>query len=125
MMHEGAKPAAYMHDLCTNPARSSELDEHPWREEITDCEHWGIIGGALAPQRTDYGDILVERPLELIYVCDNDHSGRAALQVISQHAGYPLRGVIFDNEWPRSWDMADPMPRNMYSARGRWIEPSG
>src|SRR4029077_14546734 len=38
MMLEGAKPAAYMHDLCTNAARSSELDEHPWREEIADCE---------------------------------------------------------------------------------------
>jgi hypothetical protein len=120
MLHEGAKPAAYMHDLCTNAARGPELDEHPWRDEIIEYEHWGVIGGALAPGRTDYATIRTERPLELVYVCDNDFAGRAVLQEISRLVEYPLRGVMLDDEWPKSWDMADPLPRGMFGSTGRW-----
>jgi len=120
MMHEGAKPAAAIHDLCTNPARQPELDCHPWRDEIVEYEHWGVIGGALAPSRTTFDDIKVERPLELVYICDNDYAGKDALKEISKLVKYPLKGVMFDNAWPVAWDMADPMPASMYSG-SRWI----
>lgn len=120
MMHEGAKPAAFMHDLCTNASRGPELDAHPWRDEIIEYEHWGVIGGALAPGRTDFTTVRAEKPLELVYVCDNDFPGRDVLQHISRLVAYPLRSVMFDNAWPKSWDMADPLPATMFSGAGRW-----
>jgi len=121
MMHEGAKPAAAVHALCSDPARRAELGEHPWFEELVEYEHWGVIGGALAPKRTDFTAIRTEKPLELIYVCDNDFPGKDVLQAISKLVNYPLKGVMFDDSFPKSWDMADPLPRAMFSGGGRWI----
>jgi len=84
-------------------------------------EHWGVIGGALAPKRTDFTTVQAEKPLELIYVCDNDFAGKDVLQSISKLVNYPLKGIMFENSFPKSWDMADPLPRSMFSSGGRWI----
>src|SRR5262245_16022232 len=52
MIHEGAK-AAFAVDAMTRDVHC----EHPWLEELKCFEHWGIIGGALAVHRANYGEL--------------------------------------------------------------------
>jgi hypothetical protein len=113
MVHEGAKAASFIDDLVNNPARRDELNNHPFREWLIQYEHWGIIGGALAPHRADYGELRREQPVDVIYVCDNDFEGRAVLPQFSRKYAGPLKGVQFTSQFPRSWDMADPIPANL------------
>src|SRR5258708_16684840 len=130
MIHEGAKAAAFCDDLVNNPARKNELKAHPWGNELADYEHWGMIGGALAPHRTDYAELYAEKPSgEVVYVCDNDYPGMAALKEVSRHYGRPLKGIKFGldfkKEWPArgGWDLADPMPEKLFRGK-RWIGPT-
>jgi hypothetical protein len=113
MIHEGAKAAM---------AADRVGDRHPWRDELAQYAHWGMIGGALAPHRTDYSELRRARPTEVVYVCDNDWEGQAALQIVSKAYGGALKGVRFDGRWPLAWDMADDMPENLF-VRNRWIGP--
>lgn len=124
MIHEGAKTAAFMHDLTTNPDRREELLKHPWHEELCNYEHWGMIGGALAPHRSDYAELAHERLTEVIYVCDNDWPGKNALKTVSRCYGAALKGIMFDDRWPLAWDLADPMPASMFAAGGRYNGPT-
>jgi hypothetical protein len=109
MIHEGAKAAQHI-DWMLN---SSELDAvelkrtHPWAQELDAYDHWGIIGGALAPHRADYSELWHEKPVEVVYICDNDWPGKAALQEVSRHWGGSLKGVRFDTNWPPSFDLGD------------------
>jgi hypothetical protein len=82
MVHEGAKAAEFVDGLINDPKRKKE--HHPWRSELADYEHWGLIGGALAPHRTDYSELFKENPSEVVYVCDSDHNGESALQEVSK-----------------------------------------
>lgn len=123
MIHEGAKGAAFVDGLVNNPRRKKEADAHPWIKELAEYEHWGLIGGALAPHRADYAELINEAPMEVVYVCDNDYSGESALQEVSKHYGRPMRGLQFGKKFPNSWDMADAMPDNLF-ANKRWIGPN-
>lgn len=120
MIHEGAKAAAFVSELLEDQER---LRSHPWGEMLDLYEHWGLIGGALAPHRADYAEVMHERPLEVVYVCDNDYAGESALQEVSKWYGAALKGIKFDKRWKMSWDMADPMPENLFSSSRRWIGP--
>lgn len=120
MVHEGAKTAHIIHTLVSD---KEKLAAHPWGDQLKDYEHWGMIGGALAPHRSDYGELVLEKPLEVIYVCDNDYPGKAALREVSRAYGHALKGIMFDERWPASWDMADPMPKTLFSSSGRWLGP--
>lgn len=120
MIHEGAKAAAFVSGLLEDEER---LRLHPWGEMLDLYEHWGLIGGALAPHRADYSEVMHERPLEVVYVCDNDYAGESALQEVSKWFGGALKGIKFDKRWKVSWDMADPMPENLFSKGGRWLGP--
>lgn len=122
MVHEGAKAAAFVDALVNSPEIFAGQPAHPWLEELKAYEHWGMIGGALAPERADYEELYRERPLEVVYVCDNDNPGRAALQKVSEAYGRALKGVMFDGGWPMSWDMADAMPEWFFK-KGRYIGP--
>ena len=115
MIHEGAKAAE---------AAASVPDDHPWAEELRKYEHWGMIGGALAPHRTDYAELAAVAPSRVVYVCDNDHPGKSALEKVSKAWGKSLYGVIFGDKFPASWDMADAMPKSLYSRSGRWNGPT-
>lgn len=123
MIHEGAKAAHFIHGLLHDRTRAAERAAHPWAEELNEYEHWGFIGGALAPQRTDWASVKSGRPMDVVYVCDNDFQGMSALQYISNHLRYRLKGVKFNSHWPQSWDLADPMPVNLFR-NGRWIGPT-
>jgi hypothetical protein len=118
MIHEGAKAASFVTDLLGDPKR---LAEHPWGATLSRYEHWGMIGGALAPHRSDYDELRSEKPTEVVYVCDNDHSGESALEIVSRHYGESMRGIKFGNSFKTSWDMADPIPRSLFSSSGRYV----
>jgi len=117
MIHEGAKSAEYVERLI------AEGGEHPWMDVLSRYEHWGILGGALAPHRADYQELVREKPTEVIYVCDNDWQGKSMLQEVARHYGKAMKGIMFDNMWPPSWDLADPMPKAMFTKAGRYIGP--
>lgn len=127
-IHEGAKAAEIIDRILNEDTPESRAlrDEHPWTEELSDFEHWGMIGGALAPQRTNYEDIHRESPIEVVYVCDNDWPGKAAMQEVSRCYGGSLKAVTFDDRWPDAWDLGDPFPRTnrLFSTRGRYKGPS-
>lgn len=114
MIHEGAKAAAAV----------AALDKaHPWQAEMSLYEHWGLLGGALAPHRSYYEEISREGFNEVAYFCDNDWPGQAALQEVSRAYGRAMKGIRPDDRFPQSWDAADPLPAPLY--RGdRWVGPS-
>lgn len=117
MVHEGSKAAIAAESISIDPKST-----HPWREYLSRFEHWGMIGGALAPHRTDWRELSREKPEEVIYVCDNDEPGKEALQKVSRHYRHSLKGITFDNKWPVSWDLADPIPGKFYH-RDRYNGP--
>jgi hypothetical protein len=117
MLHEGVKAAMAANRIVR------EEEAHPWLGELSLYEHWGAIGGALAPQRLDYAALKRKKPAEVIYVCDNDFVGRQALVRVSEAYRDPLRGIMFDERWPEAWDIADQMPENFWSRNGRYVGP--
>jgi Family of unknown function (DUF5906) len=123
MVHEGAKTASFVHELVNNPEHAAALEAHPWRDDLIKYEHWGMIGGALAPHRTDYQELIRQNPSEVIGVCDNDWPGKDALKTVSRCYGHALKGVMFDERWRNTWDLADPMPDSLFD-EGQWIGPS-
>ena len=121
MVHEGAKAASYVDELVNSKELADEL--HPWIENLAHYEHWGMIGGALSgPGRADYDEIRREKPAEVVYVCDNDAPGTKALAVFSQRYAGKLHGVMFGARFPESFDLADPIPPDMFEA-GRYKGP--
>lgn len=116
MIHEGAKAAS------AADAIVRDKTPHPWLEELSEWSHWGMIGGALAPQRTDYDELRAEKPAEVAYFCDNDWEGQSALQDVSRLWGGQLIGVRLDGRWPPSWDIADDVPKEMMRGT-RWVGP--
>jgi hypothetical protein len=48
MIHEGAKAAKAAEKIA-----GDLYSKHPWREKLAEHEHWGMIGGAMAPHRTE------------------------------------------------------------------------
>lgn len=130
MIHEGAKTARYV-DWLVNSVDKKAKDlrkTHPWIDELSAYEHWGMIGGAKAPGRTDYNELRSENPTRVVYICDNDLSGKDALQKISEYWGEALKGVYFDNRWPTSWDLADEFSPatcpKLFSKTGRYNGPT-
>ena len=120
MIHEGAKAASAVNALVQD---KKKLAAHPWGEVLDQYSHWGMIGGALAPHRADYSELSREKPVEVVYVCDNDWPGKSALQEVSRAYGQSMKGVMFDARWPPSWDLADAMPDTLHAEGGRYVGP--
>ena len=118
MIHEGAKAAAFVDRKLQEGAW-----DHPWAEELRGWQHWGLIGGALAPHRADYDELAAERPSAVCYVCDNDKPGVSALQKVSKAWGRSLKGIMFGDAFPSGWDLAEKMPPTMFTKKGRFIGP--
>jgi hypothetical protein len=123
MVHEGAKSAAFVDGLVNDPKRKKELKDHPFGDFLTLYEHWGMIGGALAPHRADYPELRSSGGTEFIYVCDNDWAGKAVLQEFSKNFGMAVKGIMFDPRFGLSWDLADDVPRSLFTKSGRYIGP--
>lgn len=130
MVHEGAKAARYAENLCvSNEPYFKELRKrHPWAEELKNYEHWGIIGGALAPHRTDFSELKKVGPSSVTYFCDNDNPGKSVLSVVSQKYAGKMRGIkVEETIFPPSWDIADEIPPNhpkLWSSEGTYIGPT-
>lgn len=121
MVHEGAKAARFCDALVNDREMRQELKKHPWAEELSEYEHWGMIGGALAPHRAEYKELHDENPSGgVVYSCDNDYLGNKALQVVSEHYGRALKGIRYGHEFKYSFDLADQMPDKLFKD-GRWI----
>ena len=115
-IHEGAKAARYvqwMVDGETAEAREA-LAAHPWGVELGGAIHVGWIGGALSPYRTDWSVIRKSGVTRAYIVSDNDEPGREAVPAISQQLRVPTFQVQFTEEFPASFDLADPFPKSMF-----------
>lgn len=127
MVHEGAKAARAIDALING--KTDGAKDHPWLDELSEYEHWGMIGGALAPHRAAYEELSREKPIEIVYVCDNDWTGKKAIEGVSSGWGSNLKGVFFDARWPAGWDLADEFtsekcPALFAKKTGRYIGPS-
>lgn len=122
MIHEGAK-AAREASRIAQEFNEHGKSKHPWAEELATYEHWGMIGGALAPHRSDYSELVRHSPTVVVYVCDNDFPGESALTDVSKCWGRKLKGLKFDPRWPTSFDMADDFPQSFFE-NNRYIGPA-
>lgn len=127
MVHEGAKAARYCDWLVNDPAARDERARHPWAEHLARFEHWGWIGGAAAPLRTDWNEVKQLNAREVVLAADNDPIGRAAIRPIARE----LQSVIntrvtalwFDDRFPESFDLADAFPKKLW-INGRYRGPT-
>ncbi len=114
MIHEGAKAAEFVDRLINDLEMKEARDAHPWAEELEDYEHWGMIGGALAPGRTDYSELAREAYSEVVYVCDNDFPGQSALQEVSRCYKTAMFGIMFGKDFKEGFDLADDLPEDLF-----------
>lgn len=129
MIHEGGKAARFCEWLCrSNEHEAKEARKlHPWTVELDRYEHWGIIGGAMAPHRANYSELRRERSGEVVYVADNDDAGRRVLNTFSRLYEGQLKWVKFDSRWPKAWDLADKIPEEFFGeidGRKNYIGPT-
>ena len=124
MVHEGAKSAEAAERIVTDA-----MVDHPWKEELSKWEHWGILGGAImAHQKADWSELRAWATEGLAYACDNDEPGREILKHVSRAWGSTLKGVLYPRNWPDGWDVADPIPPGSdpeapYFHKGRYVGP--
>lgn len=111
-IHEGVKGAK----LCAKVA-NGELD-HPWADELSNAVHVAWCGGALNPERTDWS-VLKKHGISRAYIVqDNDSSGISATPKIARQLDCVTMAVQFTDQWPRSFDLGDEFPKNMFSDIG-------
>lgn len=112
MVHEGAKAAAHCDWLVNDdsPEAARAREEHPWAEELALYEHWGMIGGAMVPYRSNYEELRSMRADEVVYMADNDFRGHSVVQTFSRHYRGKMKAIGLDARWPTGWDLADPWP---------------
>jgi hypothetical protein len=127
MLHEGAKAARYCDWLCYSDEEEAKAARaiHPWAAELAGYDHWGWIGGAPNPQRTDWSEILRAGPSEIVVVADNDANGKRAISGVSFHLQIidaPVLAIRFDDGFPPGFDLADPFPEKMW-LNGRYRGP--
>lgn len=125
MIHEGCKASRWVDWMCRsdNAAAKEERKKHPWYDFLKDFEHWGITGGALAPQYADYRELKAYKPTEVIYSCDRDLDGESAVQVVSKMYGDLMHCIRYGEHFKYSWDMRDPLPEE-YFIDGQYTGPA-
>lgn len=115
-IHEGAKAARHVQWMVDGetPEAREALANHPWGRELSGAVHIGWIGGALSPYRTDWTAIRKSGITRAYIVSDNDDPGREAVPAISQQLRVPTFQIQFTEEFPASFDLADPFPKSMF-----------
>jgi hypothetical protein len=126
MIHEGPKVAKFLQELTNGRAENRErLDRHPWRESLERCTHLGWPGGALNPHRVDWGPIRRQPDhVSITLVCDNDDVGKAAAAKIAKSLKRRMTIVMFGNEFPVGFDLADEFPRKLFDQFGTYVGPT-
>lgn len=115
-IHEGAKAAKHVQRLVDGETREARdaLKAHPWGQQLIGAAHLGWVGGALSPYRTDWSVLRKAGVKRAYIIADNDEPGRAAVPGISQHLRMPTFMIQFTDEFPVSFDLADPFPDEMF-----------
>lgn len=114
-VHEGAKAARAMHIMANDPALQSV---HPWGKELANAAHIGWTGGALSPHRTDWSHLKKMGVRRAYIVSDNDAAGKEAVPAISDRLNIIVFHLQFTDQWPKSFDLADQWPDNMFTQVG-------
>src|SRR5262249_32963991 len=101
--------------------------KHPWSEDLSRYEHWGWIGGAPNPHRTDWSELSsVANLREIVVVTDNDLEGKKAISHIARQLK-SLRAQVwevrFNDAFPDGFDLADPLPEKFWH-QGRYCGPT-
>lgn len=123
MIHEGAKSASIVNELCFSPFKSEARKLYPkdWLDYLSLYEHWGMIGGADGAGRADWDEVRAEKPKVVIYICDNDRPGLDATKDVARHYDGKIWVFRFDEGFPPSQDFGDDLPESMFNAKGQWI----
>jgi hypothetical protein len=129
MIHEGAKAARYVDWLINDDdleAREARA-KHPWAADLAMYEHWGWIGGAPNPHRTNWKELeRYPNLLEVAVVTDNDLGGKRAIRHIARQLKFlrvQVWEIRFDDAFPAGFDLADPLSQKFW-VRGRYRGPS-
>lgn len=111
-INEGANAAR----ICAMISRGEgEYKNHPWQKELSEAASVGFIGGALSPLRTDWS-VLKRKGITRAYIiADNDAPGRSAVPKIAKELNCPTYVVQFTDQFPTSFDIADPFPESMFT----------
>jgi hypothetical protein len=126
MVHEGAKTARFLDALINDPEKRKERARHPWIADLASHEHWGWIGGAPNPHRTDWSEITGMQDItEVVIATDHDQLGEAAIAPISRFlksSKAPVWQLRFDDRFIAGFDLADEMPPKLFK-KDRWRGP--
>lgn len=119
-VHEGAKAARSVHRLIADAGLASKWEGHPWGETLRGqgtgtVAHLGWTGGARRASATDFSP-LRRAGVRVIFIADNDREGIDAIRDISRHSRLKMEAVIFNDEWPGGFDLANPFPPDRIEA---------
>ncbi len=117
-IHEGAKPASKIRRMISG---GEPADGFPWLEEMRWGCHIGWLGGVHALERSDWSRLAAMPWKRVVIIPDNDAAGKAVVPKISAHFRCPTFAVIFDENWPAAFDLADAWPARMFSPEGQYI----
>ncbi|MCB5175543.1 DUF5906 domain-containing protein [Microvirga lenta] len=114
MLHEGAKAGDRLNWMFNENSREAweARAAHPWASDLENLAHVGWIGGALNPHRTDWSPLPSDAIV--IMVCDNDKPGMDAAPKISKLIKRSMRAVVFNDDFPEAFDLADEFPKEMF-----------
>lgn len=117
-LHEGSKAAKKIQRMLSG---EDEVGRFPWLEELRWGAHIGWIGGVHALDRSDWRKLAAMGWRRVIIIADNDAKGRAVVPDIAQHFRCPTFSLLFTDEWPESFDLADEWPDDLFGDEGQYI----
>jgi len=118
-VHEGAKAAAAAQAIAGDPT-----SKHPWAAAFGHAVHIAYLGGANAGRKTDFSRLKKQGVQRVYVLADNDRVGiEASLDVAKQFDCVVYR-VLVGQDFPPSWDIADPMPAKFFNKAGAWHGPT-
>lgn len=119
IISEGGKAARAMQRMISQKTTKdrSAYAAHPWATELDYAVHIGFTAGAFAAKKADWRALKKNGIKQVIIVPDHDEVGYAAVKDIASLVDLPCRVLQFDDRWPVSWDLADPMPDTLFEKR--------
>lgn len=128
-LHEGPKAACVVQAMVDGKTATDREKQrkHPWGEILKHAAHIGWPGGALNPDRVDWGPIKALPPhFQVIMICDNDPPGIDAATIVSRSLKRPMTVVRFNDRFPTGFDLADNWPRHSdwWSKDGDYLGPT-
>lgn len=123
VLHEGAKSAAFVTRMLSGEEDASRF---PWLEELRWAAHIGWIGGVHAIDRSDWSSLVAMGWKRIIIVADNDHDGKGlkAARLIAGEFNANVWICAFDARFKDGFDLADPLPDEMFDDGGRFFGPT-